>query len=172
MSKIRLISGIYGSRLIDTPNNSATHPMGNRERQAIFNQISEYVSDSVVLDAFAGSGALGFEVLSRGAKHVDFLEKDVKAIKTIQQNAQALGCTEQISILRKLDPGRKYDLVFVDPPYDNPQYSLVEQITQLLKPSGILVLSHPATPPPPNFPHLTLTSDRKYAAARIKIFML
>ena len=144
--------------------------MGNRERQAIFNQIAEYIPDAVVLDAFAGSGALGFEAISRGAKSVDFLENDSAAIKTIKQNAVVLNCKEQIKILRKLDIEKSYDLIFVDPPYDNPQYDLVEQITKLLNPGGVLVLSHPETPTPPNFPSLQLISDRSYAAARIKIF--
>lgn len=170
MSKIRIISGIFGSRLIDTPKNSQTHPMGNRERQAIFNQIKDYFPQAEVLDAFAGSGALGFEAISRGAKSVDFLENNLIAIKTIKQNAVALGCEEKIKILRKLDTEKKYDLIFIDPPYNDPQYDLVEQITKLLNLGGLLILSHPETPIPPEFPDLELLSDRSYAAARIKIF--
>ena len=170
MSKIRLISGIYGSRFIETPKNNQTHPMGNRERQAIFNQVAEYLKDAVVLDAFAGSGAMGFEALSRGAASVDFLENNSVAVKTIKQNAKTLDCELRTKIIRKIDEEAKYDVIFVDPPYDNPQYSLVEDIAKLLKQDGILILSHPKSPVPPDFSNLTLMSDRHYAAACMKIY--
>ena len=75
-SQLRIISGELGGRLIDAPNTPATHPMGDRERQAIFNQIRAEVPGAKALDAFAGSGALGIEALSLGAASVDFLENN------------------------------------------------------------------------------------------------
>lgn len=178
MSKIKLISGVYGSRLIDTPDNNTTHPMGNRERQAIFNQIFEFLPHANVLDVFAGSGALGFESISRGATHVDFVDHDKKAIKTIKDNAMQLNCTQQINtyytISQVLDSHDMltpcYSVIFADPPYDQPKYTVVSKAVKLLKPNGILVLSHPKIPIPPEFTNLKLVSDRAYAAANIKIY--
>ena len=178
MSKIKLISGIYGSRLIDTPDNNATHPMGNRERQAIFNQIFEFLHHANVLDLFAGSGALGFEAISRGATHVDFVDHDKKAIKTIKDNAMQLDCAQQISTFYTISQVLKshdittpyYDLIFADPPYNQPKYTVVSEALKLLKLGGVLVLSHPKIPVPPEFGNLKLLSDRTYAAANIKIY--
>ena len=84
-SQLRIVSGTLGGRIIDTPaNRGITQPMGERERMAIFNQIRPYLPDAKVLDAFAGSGALGITALSNGAASADFLENNSKAIKTIK----------------------------------------------------------------------------------------
>lgn len=167
-NQLRIISGEFGGRLIDAPKTAATHPMGDRERQAIFNQIRSEIPGSRVLDAFAGSGALGIEALSLGADTVDFLENNPEAIKTIRKNVLKLNPKQATRIIKTTTKG--YDLIFADPPYDKPQYGLVEKIAGLLEPGGILVLSHPDDPQPPMFRALSIVSDRKYAAANIKIY--
>ena len=94
--QIRIISGEFGGRLIDTPNNTATQPMGDRERMAIFNRLRSDILGKVILDAFAGSGALGLEALSLGAEDVDFLENNPEAIRTIKSNLAKLNQKAQI----------------------------------------------------------------------------
>jgi len=164
--QIRIISGEFGGRLIDTPDNDVTQPMGDRERMAIFNRLRSEISDRKILDAFAGSGALGFEAISLGAKKVDFLENNPKAIQCIKANAKKLGV--QATLIRK--PEENYDLIFMDPPYDKTQYRLCLEIAEHLNVGAYLVLSHPASPEPPVFDGLELLSDKKYAAAHIKIY--
>ena len=164
--QIRIISGKYGGRLINTPDNSATQPMGDRERMAIFNRLRDEISGKRVLDAFAGSGALGLEALSLDAAEVDFLENDNKAAACIKDNLKTLG--EEGRILRQPEGG--YDLIFMDPPYDKVQYGFCAEIATHLKSNGYLVLSHPANPEPPVLEGLELVSDKKYAAAHIKIY--
>ena len=167
-NQIRIISGSYGGRLIDTPKTRATHPMGERERSAIFNSIRSEIPGRRVLDAFAGSGAIGIEALSLGAAHVDFMENHPKAIRAIQKNLQNLQLVDHAGILRI--PDGDYGIIIADPPYDNPQYDLVAQLVTHLVPGGLFVLSHPETPEPPHFSYLRLQSDKKYAAAHIKIY--
>ncbi|MDO4220391.1 MAG: RsmD family RNA methyltransferase [Candidatus Saccharibacteria bacterium] len=167
-NKLRIISGSFGSQLIDTPKTSATHPMGERERMAIFNSIREQIPGRRILDAFAGSGAIGIEALSLDASHVDFMENNNKAIKVIKQNLIKLNCADRAGIVRY--PDGDYGIIFADPPYDNPQYDVVASLVQHLVPGGIFVLSHPAQPQPPVFNYLELISDKKYAAACIKIY--
>lgn len=167
-TQLRIISGEYGGRLIDTPGTDVTRPMGDRERMAIFNRLRDELPGAVVLDAFAGSGAIGIEALSLGAKSVDFMEKNPQAIRTIKNNLAKLGLTEQGKITKR--PAATYDLIFADPPYDNPQYALVESLVDSLRLGGFFVLSHPANLEPPKFASLSLLSDKKYAAACIKIF--
>ena len=167
-NRLRIVSGAYGGQYIDAPKTSATHPMGERERMAIFNRLRNEIPGRRILDAFAGSGAIGIEALSLGASHVDFMENNRKAIKAIQQNLVKLRCGDRATILRS--PDGDYGLIFADPPYDNPQYDIVSALISHLVPGGFFVLSHPEYPEPPEFTYLELLSDKKYAAAHIKIY--
>ena len=165
--QIRIISGEFGGRLIGTPeNNGKTQPMGDRERMAIFNRLREDIEGKRILDAFAGSGALGLEALSLGAAEVQFLERDSVAIRCIKDNLKKLDA--EAELVREAQG--EYDVIFADPPYDNPQYDYCQQLFENhLKSGGIFVLSHPAQPEPPIFAG-ELLSDKKYAAAHIKIY--
>ncbi|MBR5419279.1 RsmD family RNA methyltransferase [Candidatus Saccharibacteria bacterium] len=167
-NQIRIISGKFGGRLIDTPKTDKTHPMGDRERSAIFNRLRGEIADKVILDAFAGSGAIGIEALSLGAAEVDFLETNNKAIKTIHDNVAKFKLDKQGKVVRKLQ--KEYDIIFADPPYENPQYEYIEEILKSLKHGGIFVLSHPESPAPWEFRGLSLFSDKSYAAAHIKMY--
>ena len=172
MNSVRIISGIHGGRLIGVPRNRGiTHPMGDRERNAIFNALQYDLEGTTVLDAFAGSGAIGLEALSRGASHVIFLENDKKALRTITENIAKLDAVEQTAIAKNVSSiNGKFDIVIADPPYSQSQYALVVKLLKHLKSDGIFVLSHPKTMPPPTFKTLTLLSDKTYAAANIKIY--
>lgn len=167
-SQIRIISGKLGGRLIDTPKTDKTHPMGDRERSAIFNRLRGDVSGKIILDAFAGSGAIGLEALSLGAAEVDFLENNRKAAKTIHDNIAKFKLEDEAKLVRKIRD--EYDIIFADPPYDNPQYAYIEEILKSLRHGGIFVLSHPESPAPWEFRGLSLFSDKSYAAAHIKMY--
>jgi 16S rRNA G966 N2-methylase RsmD len=80
---VRIIAGKYGSRKIEAPDNSRTHPMGERVRNAMFNSIGAEIDGKDVLDAFAGTGAIGLEALSRGARTITFVERDKIALKIL-----------------------------------------------------------------------------------------
>src|SRR6266536_3434306 len=88
---IRIISGRYGGRKLDTPDNTRTHPMSERVRNALFNSLGDRIIDADILDAFAGTGALGLESLRRGAKKATFIEKDRIAQKILHNNIATLG---------------------------------------------------------------------------------
>ncbi len=167
-NQLRIISGQFGGRLIDAPKTKATHPMGERERSAIFNSLRDEIPGRRILDAFAGSGAIGLEALSLGAARVDFIENNSKAIRTIQKNIKSLGVTDTANVLRA--PDGEYGIIFADPPYDNPQYDLVFSLVYNLVPGGYFILSHPDNPEPPTHPYLEIIRDKKYAAAHIKIY--
>ncbi len=167
-SQIRIISGKLGGRLIDTPKTDKTHPMGDRERAAIFNRLRGDISGKIILDAFAGSGAIGLEALSLDAAEVDFLENNRKAAKTIHDNIEKFKLGDKAKIVRKMRD--EYDIIFADPPYDNPQYQFIEEILKHLKHGGIFILSHPENPAPWEFRGLSLFSDKSYAAAHIKMY--
>ena len=97
MTQIRVIAGKYGGRKIDAPDfsNSRTKPMGERIRNAMFNRIGEEIRGARVLDAFAGTGSVGLEALSRGASFVTFVERDKIAQKILQKNVLSLGAENE-----------------------------------------------------------------------------
>lgn len=129
---MRVIGGSWRGRRLDAPPGSAVRPTGDRVREAVFNILEHGahtggegspIPDAQVLDAFAGSGALGIEAMSRGAAHATFLDSDATAIRTIQRNLAALTGLANASVRRAdcLAPPpapAACDIVFLDPPYN------------------------------------------------------
>ena len=144
---IRITGGTFRSRLLETPDSGLTKPTMDKVRAAVFSALQQD-KISNVLDLFAGSGSYGFEALSRGAKHVTFVDKSNEAIKAIKSNASKLGVKDidiyqkdALSFLKESED--KFDAIFVDPPYKLEVYSEVVDIIlkrELLNEFGIIVL--------------------------------
>ncbi len=126
--QLKIIAGEFRGRSIDVPPGDRARPTGARVREALFNILEnreQGIAGSQVLDTCAGSGALGFEALSRGAAHVTFLDTDRKAVETITTSANTLGVTDRITAQRgdasrpPRAPEGPVDLIFLDPPYDS-----------------------------------------------------
>lgn len=172
---MRIIAGKYGGRVIQTPHKSSIHPMGERIRGAIFNSLFGQLDEAVVLDAFAGSGAIGIEALSRGAKRAFFIDNDRLAVKVIKENLSILGIDDQAEVvpttilnwLKNRTSQQKFDIIFADPPYHDLQHSSVQALSQILEPNGVLILSNPKSAPRLEIPGLALESERVYADAKI-----
>jgi 16S rRNA (guanine966-N2)-methyltransferase len=151
--RVRIIAGEYGGRMLDAPRGRKTHPMGERIRGALFNSIQRDVPGAEVLDAYAGTGAVGIEALSRGADHVTFIESGRIAQKVIARNLEMLYVDEERAKLVRsrvnawisTNPEAQFDLIFADPPYYNfeQHFSTIERLFTLLKPGGLMVLSKP-----------------------------
>ena len=171
---LRITSGIYRGRKILTPG-GATHPMGERERLALFNMISGFIPGARVADLFSGSGALGIEALSRGAEEVVFVEKSPRAAKVIRENLEEIGdisgskvLTENVyEYLEGLD--ERWDIVIADPPYDLFDTERIRILAKVVEDTGILVLSHPGEAP--EMPGLKLDRTKSYAGANISIYL-
>ena len=176
---VTITSGKYRGRKLITPGGS-THPMGSREKLALFNMLQGSLPDGFtgirVLDAFAGTGALGLEALSRGATEVTFIECNPAALRCLRQNCTLLDRNDQLSVT--IFPGKVanfaseglYDLILVDPPYDHFRASDVEFLASFLAPDGLLALSHPDVPL--DFPSLKPLKTKQYARANITLFRL
>lgn len=146
---MRVISGTLGGRSFESPKGHRTHPMGDKIRGALFNVLGD-ISDLTVLDAFAGSGAISIEALSRGASQATMLETDKEAYETIQDNVRTLGLEEHAHVMHinarswsYRNNTERFDLVICDPPYDRLQESVIEKLAKHTKPNGLLVLSLP-----------------------------
>lgn len=172
MDKITITGGKYRGRKIATPG-GATHPMGSRERLALFNMLTGKIEGVFVLDAFAGSGSLGIEALSRGASEVVFVEKNRVATEVIKQNLAELGVSDSAKVIKSsvkdaLSDLGEFAVVLADPPYDNFDITEVEKLALVVKKGGFLVLSHPGEAP--EIKGLTLAKTRKYAGASISVY--
>ena len=145
---IRIIGGENRSRLLETPDTNLTKPTMDKVRAAVFNALGDSVRNARVLDLFAGSGSYGFEALSRGAKHVTFVDVSYEAIKAIKKNAANLK-RENIEIFNNdvlvfLNQNlQEFDIIFADPPYKLDIYettvkTLIER--KIINDGGIIVL--------------------------------
>lgn len=133
-NKVRIIGGQYRRRLLDVPAVDGLRPTPDRVRETLFNWLGQELDGLRCLDLFAGSGALGFEAASRGARQVALVEKVRNVAETLRRNVQLLGAT-QIQVLNQdaltyLRSGQElFDVIFVDPPYAS---ELLEQVLPLL----------------------------------------
>ena len=176
---VRIIAGAYGGRVLDAPDRSSTHTMSERGRNALFNSLGD-VSGMRVLDAFAGSGAIGFEALSRGADSVVFVEKDRIAAKIIGKNIETLHAGEGAKLVKagvaswvQTAEPELFDLIIADPPYHDPQFSTVKKLFSLLKPSALMVLSHPGKGEVPiQDERIVVVDNRSYGNLNLTFFRL
>ncbi|MCU1371150.1 MAG: putative ribosomal methyltransferase [Ilumatobacteraceae bacterium] len=144
---LRVVAGTAGGRRIDVPAGSATRPTSDRVREALFNALDSLgaVEGAVVLDGFAGSGALGIEALSRGAARATFADTDPQAVEVVRTNLGALGLADAAQVVaggadRALAFG-PYDLVLLDPPYAFDGWdAFLTAVAASLSPEGVVVI--------------------------------
>lgn len=151
---MRIIAGSLGGRQFTAPPGHKTHPMSEKARGALFNVLGD-IERLSVLDAFAGSGAISFEALSRGASKVVAVDNDRSAAETIKQNAGLLGVSDKIKVIRANviswsanNPTAQFDLIICDPPYQKDLITVIEKLVVHLGEGGTLVLSQPPNQSP------------------------
>ena len=141
---MRVISGSSKKRSLRTLKGLGLRPTPDRVREAIFNIIASELPGRMVLDLFAGSGSLGIEALSRGAKEAVFIETHLEAVRILKENLKSCRFSDRGTVIRwRVETGIKllekkrksFDLVFLDPPYDK---ALIVRTLKALSPSNIL----------------------------------
>ncbi len=120
--QLRIIGGRWRGRKLPVPEAPGLRPTPDRVRETLFNWLAPDIQGIACLDLFAGTGALGFEALSRGAGHAVLLDSDRQAVTTLRDSARLLDADAAIHQADALGwlaapPGRRFDLVFVDPPF-------------------------------------------------------
>jgi 16S rRNA (guanine966-N2)-methyltransferase len=175
---MRIIGGTHRGRRIAAPKGGHTRPTGDRVREALFNLVGP-VDGASVLDLYAGSGALGLEALSRGARRCVFVETDGAACRAIRANLETLGLTgglvtqrDALAALRdERTAGRRHELLLLDPPYERWQAlepQLAELVPAVVAEAGIVVVETDARVEP-TLP-LDLVTTRRYGSARLTLF--
>ena len=149
---MQITGGYLKSRRINSPKGANVRPTLSQVRESVFSILKSLMDDfddRLFLDAFAGSGIMGFEAVSRGFKNVVFIEKDRKTFFLLKQNAEILGLNpvfyagDTLKVLNRID--RDFDVIYIDPPYRDGYYgNVINTIHQrkLLKPDGFIVLEH------------------------------
>jgi 16S rRNA (guanine966-N2)-methyltransferase len=152
---MRIIGGEARGRVVRLPAGSRIRPTADRVKESLFN-ILHFVEGSSFLDLFAGSGNVGLEALSRGARFATFVEKDIRLVRALQGSLVQLGFTARAEVVaadaekglgRLIQRGVRFDIVFADPPYD--QGLILEimawpDMRKALPENGIIVLQHSA----------------------------
>lgn len=150
---MRIIAGIYKGRTLRTPSWDGLRPTSDRLRETVFNVLAPRLSGALVLDLYAGTGALGIEALSRGAAAVTFVESDRRAQALIEENLGRCGIAggyaiirapagRALDVMRRRRPLVPFDLVLLDPPYDHPAEQALAGVDALVAPGGMTVLEH------------------------------
>ncbi len=167
---MRVIAGAFKGRRLAAPTWDGLRPTSDKLRETLFNILAPRVAGARLLDGYAGTGAIGIEALSRGAAHVTFADSDPRALTLIRENLERCGVSDRYAIIRMrfgrcpdegVEHGRRggaagsaadgpYDLVVLDPPYDEPDLAaVVAGAGALVASDGLLVLEHARRREPP-----------------------
>ncbi|MDB4973258.1 MAG: rRNA ((966)-N(2))-methyltransferase [Myxococcaceae bacterium] len=186
MGSIRIVGGALGGRRLRAPAGDGTRPTSERVREAMASVLSSRhaIQGARIVELYAGSGALGFEMLSRGAEHVVFVERDPRVAKLIRENATELGVSAQVEVLCE-DVTRTrgqsailqrapYSLVLADPPYADVAAAL-EALSALrahgmLASDACLLLEHGTRGAPVLPNEFNLISDYRYGDTAVVLF--
>ncbi len=184
---MRVIAGTYGGRRLVVPRGVSTRPTSDRVREALFSQLVSMAGPDLgrpaVLDAFAGSGALGIEALSRGALRTTFVERDPRALAALRHNLDILGLDERAVVYpgdlfthlrRETIVGGPFALLFLDPPYRINKSEVRRAVVALaqlglLSPDAVVVWEYDAGESlewPPDFEP---ASERRYGDTAVDI---
>ncbi|MBX9705262.1 MAG: 16S rRNA (guanine(966)-N(2))-methyltransferase RsmD [Gammaproteobacteria bacterium] len=141
--QIRIIGGKWRGRKLKVLDTPELRPTPNRIRETLFNWLMFDIKDAVCLDAFAGTGALGFEALSRGAQHVSFCELSSTIVEELNKNTVMLECAKAVTVLQQnfltANFNQQFDIIFLDPPFhQNLVTDCLERARQLLVPGGLV----------------------------------
>jgi 16S rRNA (guanine(966)-N(2))-methyltransferase RsmD len=145
---LRVIAGVAKRIPLVAPEGAATRPTADRAKESLFNVISQRVRGARFLDIFCGSGAIGIEALSRGAKEAVFVESAKSALDAVKINLektkladwQILKMSAKKAIKRLAEENRRFDIIFLDPPYDSPLLAqTIPELPQILAHDGLII---------------------------------
>jgi 16S rRNA (guanine966-N2)-methyltransferase len=175
---MRVIAGNLRGQQFVSPHGHNTHPMSDKVRGALFNILGD-IEGLTFLDAFAGSGALAFEAASRGAKSIVAIDKDSAAHKVITQNVKDLHLQKLVHVTSANVGGwsihnmeKKFDIVLLDPPYDELQPNLLGRLARRhVKTGGLAVLSYPGNAKElPELPGCQIVEQKNYGDAQLVFY--
>lgn len=173
---LRIIAGELGGRVFHSPPGHTTHPMSEKIRGALFNILGD-IDGLSVFDTYAGSGAVSFEALSRGAKHAFMVDDDKFAIRTIKENIELLRLEDRTQVTQgnvkswsNNNQHKQFDVVICDPPYDAVLETVIHKLARHVAPGGTLVVSWPSSEPIPKFDDMKPLRHKTYGNATLAFY--
>jgi len=164
---MRVIAGIYKGRRLKTLEGLSVRPTSDRLRETIFNILTPRIEGARFADVCAGSGAIGVEALSRGARHVTFIESSLKAVRIISENLRSCGIRKDYRVINRdairalknlASEKAQFDIIYFDPPYNSELYAPVMWVIakhDLLAEDGVVIVEHRRQSPlQPNYDRL------------------
>ncbi len=175
---MRIVAGTARGRPLAAPPGQGTRPTSDKIRGAVFNILGQFFDGGVVLDLYAGTGAMALEALSRGCARAVAVERDRRVAEVLRRNAEACGFADRVEVrvepveaaLGRLPPST-FALVFVDPPYAEGPDAALARLAPLLAPGARVVAEHDARRPPAERNGALLRIDqRTYGTTGISIY--
>jgi 16S rRNA (guanine966-N2)-methyltransferase len=179
---MRVLAGTLKGRRLQTPRGSTTRPTADQVRIALMDTLMPRLPDARLLDLFAGAGGVGLEALSRGAAHVTFVERDARAVAALRTNVETLGViaetrVERMDVRAALErverDGLRFDIVFLDPPYEDDATATLERLGALsvVEPDGVVIAQHlTKRAPPDRIGRLTAFRTRRFGETTLTFF--
>ena len=176
---MRIISGKLKGKKIFIPKDKTTRPLKDLVKESIFNIINHSnkfdtkIDNSIILDLFSGVGSFGLEAISRGATNIVFVENYIKVLPILKKNIKSLNLEDKCEIFEEdifedfnfKDLGKKFDIIFLDPPFKNENKNLL--ITKIFKKKGIIII-HKNYKEKDNFPsNFYILEKKKYGNSKI-----
>lgn len=155
--EVRIIGGVWRSRRLSFPASAGLRPTPDRVRETVFNWLMPALSGARCLDLFAGTGAFGFESVSRGAAHAVLVEKQIEVVAALRENsarlkAEAVEIAHADALQWLRSPGQSFDVIFLDPPYASNLLGACIELLEAnawIKPNGLVYLEAPKGEVPP-----------------------
>ena len=181
---MKVISGTLKGRNIEGYNIEGTRPTMDRVKESLFATIQNEIKESIVLDLFAGSGQLGIEAISNGANRCYFVDNNKEVIKILNKNITSLNIKENSKVILSdwkkslndfANQNIKFDLIFVDPPYDYNVYEkILEKVSSLnlLTENGQIILEHSNLKFKDRYNNLILYKEKKYGSKSVNIYKI
>ncbi len=179
---MKVISGTLKGRTIQGYNIDGTRPTMDRVKESLFGMIQDNIRDSIILDLFAGSGNLGIEAISNGAKKSYFIDNNKEVIKVLKKNITNFNILDK-AIIKLSDwkkalnefgnQGIKFDIIFVDPPYEYDVYEkIIDKVItlNLLNDNGLIVLEHRNLKFKNTYNKLVLYKEKRYGDKAVNIY--
>ncbi|MBD3280771.1 16S rRNA (guanine(966)-N(2))-methyltransferase RsmD [Candidatus Dojkabacteria bacterium] len=169
-----IAGSIRGKKLVNPE--KITRPLTNRIKQSLFDLIRDFIDGAEVLDLYAGGGNFGIEALSRGAESATFVDIALQSQKAVEKNLEDHPEFEYEfhkqnvqDYIRLTD--REFDLIMLDPPFDDVRITYIKDAAKLLKSNGLLIFRHPEQyESPENLHHLKRTHEERYGKSTLSFY--
>lgn len=174
--KLKITSGYLKNSNLAVP--KSAEPVKSIVKQSLFNYLAELIEDKIVIDLYSGSGNLGIEAVSRGAKYAVLVDTDYEAIKCLNDNVRKLDLENKVEVevkdsLKFIEHSpEKFDIIFADPPYNAPTSHLLNTVSKIIESDGFFVYFHKTTKDILEVKNMKLLRTKKFGKSAYSVYKM